>query len=144
MNLNRALMLCAIIGLLLVVGCTILFVESAAAHNGCHSAACSERVEKRAAHAKWRAAVRAYGVGLLRARMRCESASYGGYALSTNGNGYWFGHQFDVAAWTGAGGRMRRGRPAGVWSMQPSRLEQDARAVRWDAIHGGDPWPNCP
>ncbi len=128
----------------LAAGGLLAAPTAADAHDGCHSRACAERVEKRAAHAKWRPTVRAYGVGLLRARMRCESGSHGGYSLATNGNTYWFAHQFDIAAWTGAGGRMRRGRPAGVWEMQPSRLEQDYRAARWDAIHGGDPWPNCP
>lgn len=98
----------------------------------------------KAAHAKWTKVVRAYGVGLLRARMRCESGHHGGYRLATTGNGYWFAHQFDVQAWTGAGGRMRRGRPAGVWTRQPSRLEQDYRAAVWDRKHGGDAWPNCP
>lgn len=110
---------------------------------GCNTNACDERVTKRAVHAGWRAAVRAYGVGLLRARMRCESGSHGGYALTTTGNGYWFAHQFDVRAWVGAGGRYL-GRPVGRWSTHPSRLEQDFRAVVWDRRHGGDPWPLCP
>lgn len=122
----------------------ILPAAPALAHNGCHSQACEQRVEIRVAHAKWRVAVAAYGRGLLRARVACESLTSGGYALSTTGNGYWFAHQFDVAAWTGAGGRMRHGRPAGVWTMQPSALEQDYRAVVWDRKHGGDAWPNCP
>lgn len=116
----------------------------ALARDGCNSQACKVRVEIRVAHKKWSAAVAAYGIGTLRARMRCESAGDGGYALSTTGNGYWFAHQFDAQAWVGAGGRMRHGRPAGVWSMQPSRLEQDYRAVVWDRQHGGDAWPNCP
>lgn len=75
--------------------------------------------------------------------MRCESGSHGGYSLSTTGNSYWFAFQFNTTAWTGAGGRMRGGRPVGVWTMHPTRLEQDFRAVVWDGRHGGDPWPNC-
>lgn len=122
----------------------LLMPAAAAGHAGCHSKRCAVRVEKRAAHAKWLPVVRAYGVGLLRARMRCESGGDGGYNLATTGNSFWFAHQFEPRAWTGAGGRMRLGRPAGVWTMQPSRLEQDYRAVRWACIHGGDPWPRCP
>lgn len=95
------------------------------------------------AHAKWRPVVEAYGVERLRARMRCESGGHGGYSLSTTTGQYWFAHQFNVAAWTGAGGRYR-GSPVGVWTTQPSRLEQDYRAVIWERVHGGDPWPNCP
>lgn len=114
--------------------------SSATATRTC-SGACAHR---RHVRAKWRRAVNAYGVGLLRARMNCESGSSGGYRLDTTGNGYWFAHQFDVAAWTGAGGRFRGGRPVGVWRRHPGRLEQDYRAVVWDARHGGDPWPNCP
>lgn len=94
--------------------------------------------------ARWGAAVREYGPALLDARAQCESGHHGKYRLSTTGNGYWFAFQFDVAAWTGAGGAYRRGRPAGKWSLQPGRLEQRYRAVRWDGIHGGDAWPNCP
>lgn len=101
-------------------------------------------MQVKTAHAKWRAAVARYGVGVLRARMRCESGNHGGYRLSTTGNGYWFAHQFNMQAWTGAGGRARGGRPVGVWTLQPSRLEQDYRAARWAQLHGGDPWPNCP
>ncbi len=98
----------------------------------------------RAAPAKWRTVVHAYGVERLRARMRCESGGHGGYSLATTGNGFWFSMQFEPRAWTGAGGRMRGGRPVGVWTRQPSMLEQDYRAVVWERIHGGDPWPNCP
>lgn len=105
---------------------------------------CDVRVQKRVAHEKWSKAVRAYGVGTLRARMRCESGSHGGYNLATTGNGFWFAHQFEARAWYGAGGRSRGGRPVGVWTQQPSRLEQDYRAVVWDRKHGGDPWPSCP
>lgn len=103
-----------------------------------------KRVTKRVVTRKWRRVVRGYGLGLLRARMACESGSSGGYRLATTGNGYWFAHQFDTGAWTGAGGRMRGGRPVGVWTRQPTRVEQDYRAAVWDARHGGDPWPNCP
>lgn len=108
------------------------------------SRACVKRVQVRETTAKWRRAVERYGVGLLRARARCESGSHGMYRLVTTGNSYWFAHQLNVQAWVGAGGRLRHGRPVGVWSMQPSRLEQDYRSVRWDWIHGGDPWPRCP
>lgn len=118
--------------------------ERGSSRAGCNSKSCELRVLKRQTFAKWRASARAYGLGLLRARMRCESGGDGGYRLVTIGGRYWFAHQFDVQAWTGAGGRMRGGRPVGVWTTQPTRAEQDARAVRWDAIHGGDPWPNCP
>lgn len=104
---------------------------------------CQERVNKREAHEKWRAVVRAYGVARLRARMRCEAGNHGGYRHITNGL-FWFGHQFEARAWAGAGGRFRKGRPVGVWTMQPEPLEQDYRAVRWDRVHSGDPWPNCP
>jgi hypothetical protein len=119
-------------------------VPSAQADDGCSSTRCAERVARKAAKKKWRHAVRAYGTGLLHARMTCESGSDGGYQLATTGNGYWFSMQFNVGAWTGAGGRVRHGRPVGVWTRQPSKLEQQARAVYWDRAHGGDPWPNCP
>lgn len=105
---------------------------------------CRERVMKREVRQKWRDAVADYGPDLLTARMRCESGSSGGYNLATTGNGYWFSMQWDIAAWRGSGGRMRNGRPVGVWSRQPSKLEQRFRAVVWDRRHGGDPWPSCP
>lgn len=139
--LIRRLILAALAAVLIM---PVAAPAPASAHTGCHSQACKQRVEIRVAHTKWRVAVANYGPGLLRARVACESLTSGGYRLSTTGNGYWFAHQFDVQAWTGAGGRMRHGRPAGVWSMQPEQLEQDYRAVVWDRKHGGDPWPNCP
>ncbi len=117
---------------------------SAAPLPGCASHACERRVQVRQAHDKWRATVAAYGVDRLRARMRCESGGHGGYRLETTGNGYWFAHQFNPAAWAGAGGRSRGGRPVGVWTRHPSRLEQDYRAAVWDRRHGGDAWPRCP
>jgi hypothetical protein len=110
----------------------------------CWRRVCRERVERRTARHRWRRAVVRYGRGLLHARMTCESGHDGGYRLATTGNGYWFAHQFNVGAWTGAGGRVRFGRPVGVWTVQPERLEQDYRAARWDALSAGDPWPNCP
>lgn len=130
----------------IVVLLILLMAGVAKAHPGkhCHTKACPKRVQVKTAHAKWRATVRRYGIRTLRARMRCESGDHGGYRLGTTGNGFWFAHQFEPRAWTGAGGRMRHGRPAGVWTMQPSRLEQDYRAVMWARRHGGDPWPNCP
>jgi len=129
---------------LLGVGAAVLAAAPAQADTGCNTRSCEVRVPMHAAHEKWRPVVARYGIGLLRARMRCESGNHGGYRLTTTGNGYWFSMQFNVAAWAGAGGRVRHGRPAGVWTMQPSRLEQDVRAVYWDRRHGGDPWPNCP
>jgi hypothetical protein len=114
------------------------------AHGGCNSKRCVQRVVQREAHAKWARVVREYGIARLRARMRCESGGSGGYRLATTGNSFWFAHQFEARAWVAAGGRMRHGRPVGVWTLQPSRLEQDYRAARWDQMHGGDPWPNCP
>lgn len=130
--------------LVAVAAVVALPAAPAEAHDGCNTAPCEKRVAKRFAHEKWRKAVHRYGVGLLRARMLCESGHHGGWSLSTTGNGYWFGLQFDVGAWTGAGGRVRLGRPVGVWSTQPEPLEQKFRAVVWDYRHGGDPWPNCP
>lgn len=130
----------AVVALLAVAGSP----EVARADDAECSAACRERVMKREVRQKWRRAVADYGPGLLTARMRCESGSHGGYGLATTGNGYWFSMQWNVGAWVGAGGRMRGGRPVGVWSQQPEPLEQDYRAVVWDRIHGGDPWPNCP
>lgn len=121
----------------------VVLPAPAQADDGCQSKTCTKRVERKAAKKKWRRAVRAYGTGLLHARMVCESGNHGGYSLSTTGNSYWFAHQFDIGAWVGAGGRVRHGRPVGVWTTQPSKLEQDYRAVRWDHIHGGDAWPNC-
>lgn len=125
---------------------TGISAEFADAQNrdGCRTASCERRVAIRAVQKHWWVVVRGYGVGLLRARMRCESGGAGGYALAATGNGFWFAHQFEPGAWVGAGGRMRGGRPVGAWSTQPSRLEQDYRAVVWDRRHGGDPWPNCP
>lgn len=105
---------------------------------------CGRRCKQRVVRKRWRRRVVAYGRRLLAARRACESGSAGGYALDTTGNGYWFAYQFDAAAWAGAGGRMAHGRPIGRWTVHPSPLEQDYRAVRWDGIHGGDPWPNCP
>jgi hypothetical protein len=124
----------------------ILAAPMVKAHPGthCHTASCQQRVEIRTAHAKWKPAVAAYGIGLLRARMNCESGNHGGYELATTGNGFWFSMQWEPRAWYGSGGRQRRGRPAGVWTMQPSPLEQNYRAVVWDRRHGGDAWPNCP
>lgn len=110
----------------------------------CWRRTCVRRVTRRHAHRRWRRTVDRYGRGLLHARGACESDSSGGYALTTTGNGYWFRYQLNLQAWAGSGGRIRSGRPVGVWSMQPEPLEQDYRAVRWDQISGGDPWPNCP
>jgi hypothetical protein len=94
--------------------------------------------------ARWRRTVDAYGPGLLAARAACESTSR--YRLGTTGNGFWFAHQFEARAWTGAGGRYSAhlGRPVGRWTVQPGRLEQDYRAAIWDRRSEGDPWPNCP
>lgn len=111
---------------------------------GCQTKACHRRVSKKRTQRKWRRVVRSYGVGRLRARMECESGSHGGYSLYTTGNSFYFAHQFEWRAWTGAGGRVRGGRLVGVWTRHPSRLEQDYRAVVWEGIHGGDPWPLCP
>lgn len=111
---------------------------------GCNTRACEVRVERRRVRRRWRIKVRAYGEGLLAARRECETGSHGTYSLSTTGNGYWFAYQFDTDAWKGAGGKMKAGRPVGAWTVHPSPLEQDYRAARWDGIHGGDPWPNCP
>jgi hypothetical protein len=133
-----------LIGCLVALMLFILGVMAARADARECDERCAERVAKREAHQKWYRAVRAYGIGLLRARMRCESGNHGGYRLDTTGNSYWFAHQMNVQAWLGAGGRVRNGRPVGVWSTQPERLEQDYRTVRWAAIHGGDAWPNCP
>lgn len=129
---------------------TVLFALAALAAPGPVEApkacerSCRTRVQKRVARKRWRRAVQAYGPGLLAARRRCETGSHGTYALSTTGNSYWYAYQHDVAAWAGAGGRVRHGRPVGVWTVHPSPLEQDYRAVKWDRIHGGDAWPNCP
>jgi hypothetical protein len=119
-------------------------LERAPARPACDTKRCRTRVARKEVRHHWRAAVRRYGPARLRARMQCESGHDGGYRLDTTGNGFYYAHQFEPRAWAGAGGRMRDGRPVGAWSWHPSRLEQDARAVRWDAIHGGDPWPNCP
>ena len=128
-----------------VVAALVLAFAAPAASAG---AACNNACERRylitTTHAKWRAAVNAYGVATLRARMRCESGGHGGYSLVTTGNGFYFAHQFEARAWTGAGGRARVGIPVGRWARHPSRLEQDYRAVAWERRHGGDPWPNCP
>lgn len=114
-----------------------------AAH--CWRVTCKRRVARRAVRRHWRHAVRAYGPWRLRARVGCESASAGGYRLSTTGNGFWFAHQFTPQTWHAAGGRIsvRLRRPVGAWTTQPTRLEQDYRAVVADAQQG-DPWPNCP
>jgi hypothetical protein len=138
---SRLRLIGCLVGLLLAVS---LIIVSARADAKACGKRCHERVAKREAHEKWWRAVQTYGVGLLRARMRCESGSHGGYRLSTTGNSYYFAHQLNIAAWVGAGGRVRGGRPVGVWSTQPERIEQDYRTVRWAAIHGGDAWPHCP
>lgn len=111
----------------------------------CRAVTCKRRVARKAAQRHWRRVVRAYGPGRLHARVACESASAGGYRLSTTGNGFWFAHQFTPATWHAAGGRIsvRLHRPVGVWTVQPTPLEQDYRAVVADAQQG-DPWPNCP
>lgn len=141
------ILLAASLTLLLVALSSFLYAASAADYelprrDSCEDE-CEERVQRREAHARWRDVVSDYGVGRLRARMRCESGSHGGYEHVTNGL-FWFAHQFEPRAWAGAGGRLRNGRPVGVWSTQPEALEQDYRAVRWARVHGGDPWPNCP
>jgi hypothetical protein len=118
--------------------------RQAPARHGCRSHECRRRVTQKVVRRHWRAVVHRYGPGRLRSRMACESGHDGGYRLDTTGNGFWYAHQFEPRAWAGAGGRFRHGRPVGVWTRHPSRLEQDFRAARWDAIHGGDPWPNCP
>ena len=141
--MSRGLKLFVAIWLTLALLALIMAAVVAARAPGCDRA-CDVRVQKRVAHEKWRATVRAYGPARLEARMRCESGGHGGYALGTTGNGFWFAHQFEPRAWVGAGGRMRAGRPVGVWTLQPSRLEQDNRAVVWERKHGGDPWPRCP
>jgi hypothetical protein len=110
----------------------------------CQTHACNRRVAKRIIKRRWRILVHRYGEGLLNARMQCESGNDGGYKLSTTGNSYWFAHQMNIGAWIGAGGRIRHGRPVGVWSIQPTKLEQNIRTIRWERIHGGDAWPNCP
>jgi hypothetical protein len=113
----------------------------------CWRITCKRRVAKKAIVQHWHARVQAYGPGLLQARVACESLSSGGYNLSTTGNGFWFAHQFTPPTWHAAGGRLAygsSGRPVGVWSPQPSRLEQDFRAVVADEQSPGDPWPNCP
>jgi Transglycosylase-like domain len=141
-NRTRLFMLAVLVGLLILLAVYATALRAGSRH-GCNSKRCHERVQKRDAHAKWSRVVRAYGVPLLRARMRCESLGDGGYSLYTTNGVFYFGHQFEPRAWYGAGGRQRGGRPVGVWSRQPSALEQDYRAVTWERIHGGDPWPNC-
>ena len=129
---------------MVVAAVVAVALPASAQADDCDTKACKERVSKRTVERKWRRAVAGYGPGLLAARMRCESGSHGGYRLSTTGNGYWFSMQWDLVAWLGSGGRMRHGRPVGVWSRQPSKLEQQYRAVVWDHRHGGDAWPRCP
>lgn len=130
--------------LLVALGVALTAAPAHAYAPGCNSHACEIRVQVRTAHEKWRSVVNTYPAGVLNARMRCESGGDGGYRLSTTGNGFWFSAQFEPRAWYGAGGRKRNGRPAGVWTMQPSILEQQYRTIIWERIHGGDPWPNCP
>jgi len=138
----------------LVVGVLVLVVVPAQADGGCRTVACDERVaereraEKRAScksreckrrvarkqtRKRWREAVQAYGPERLRARRECESSN--NYRLNTR-NGLYGAYQFDLPSWRGAGGRG--------FPHDAEALEQDYRAVRWEPIHGGDPWPNCP
>ena len=129
----------------LALTATLTFGAPAVAgdRSGCNTEACERRVLIRLTHDKWRAAVNAYGTATLRARERCEAGGHGGWRLVTTGNGFYFGHQFVPSSWAAVGGRLRAGVPVGRWARHPSRLEQDYRAVRLDAIQA-DPWPNCP
>lgn len=112
--------------------------------SGCNTDACERRVLIKVTHAKWRAVVEAYGFELLRAREKCEAGGHGGWRLYTTTGRFYFGHQFTPSSWDAVGGRLTRaGLPIGRWAKQPSRLEQDYRAARLDAIQA-DPWPNCP
>ena len=111
---------------------------------GCNTNACDERVIIKQVHSDWRAEVARYDQGTIRARAFCESGGHGLYKLRTTGNGFWFAFQFNIAAWVGSGGRFRDGEPVGWKSKQPTALEQKVRMIRWERIHGGDAWPNCP
>lgn len=102
----------------------------------CVSQSCRARVAWKAQRKRWRAAVNAYGPGLLAARRQCESGNHGLYRANT-GNGFYGAYQFDRGSWRAAGGST-------AFAHLAAPLEQDYRAVVWDGMHGGDLWPNCP
>lgn len=89
----------------------------------------------------WRKVARPYR-GWLASTRACESSPWL-YDLSTTGNGFWFAYQHTPSSWGRAGGHFRRGRPAGVWTMQPTPAEQDFRAVVTLKQQGRGAWPVC-
>jgi hypothetical protein len=122
---------------------SVVAIFAAHHHDGCLTPACERRVDRlehRRTLRRWRHATRPYR-GWLASTRACESGS--DYALSTTGNGFWFAYQHTPSSWRAAGGRMRRGRPAGVRAMQPTPLEQDYRAVVTLGQQGRGAWPVC-
>jgi|SRR5882672_4868681 len=112
-------------------------------HDGCNTVGCEQRVDRAEHHKtlhRWWRETRPYRPWLAKVRW-CEST--GRYGLSTTGNGFWFAYQHTPSSWRAAGGRIRRGRPAGVRAMQPEPLEQDYRAVVTLHQQGPGAWPVC-
>lgn len=103
-----------------------------------------QRAQHRSQIARWRAQARPYA-GFLARLVACESASSGGYRLTTTGNGFYFAFQFTARTWAAvAGGRTLGGIPVGYRGEQvPTRAEQDARAVRVLWAQGAGAWPVC-
>ena len=112
-------------------------------HDGCLTHRCERRMDRKAhrrTRRHWRREAHPYRGWLSKVRA-CESG--GRYSLSTTGNGFWFAYQHTPSSWVMAGGRLRRGRPAGVRTMQPTALEQDYRAVMTLHQQGRGAWPVC-
>lgn len=112
-------------------------------HNDCKTHACKVRVGRKLTLRKWRRAVAPHR-GWLDRTGNCESASAGGYRLTTTGNGFWFRYQFTIRTWRSVGGHVRRGVPVGLdGERHPRHLEQDYRAIRVLASQGVGAWPVC-
>jgi hypothetical protein len=129
----------------LLVSLALLTAEPAHAYPGCRTRACIVRVDRRQHRrtvARWKRTARPYA-SWLRSTRTCESASAGGYGLSTTGNGFWFAYQHTAQSWYAAGGRQRAGRPVGVRSTQPTPAEQDFRAIITLRQQGRGAWPVC-
>lgn len=122
---------------------SLAFVPAAAAAPGdrCSTSQCSAAVRS-AVRAAWRAEALPHARWIA-STIRCESGGHGLYRLHTTGNGFWFAGQFTPSTWASVGGRLRAGRPVGVWSTLPDRAEQDARMVRVLRSQGRRAWPRC-
>lgn len=80
--------------------------------------------------------------GVLALRRACESG--GDYGAVSKSGKYRGAYQFDQGSWNSAARAAKRPDLVGVDPARASVADQDAMAVVWERVHGGDPWPNCP